>query len=547
MCIEDRVDPQKQLGVHPPKLRGKGDYAGDLRKVPCHHENEEHIAADQIFPLIKTENWYTPTIKHHCPRTAVASSLRACSNKVGFDPKVFSKYKDWFRHVFIPKFMEYLDFELWDIDMTEWLSKYNEKYRENMHKSVDPNNITTCGMCNMEYEAFTKVEMQFTTVPHDYKDTPLNDTKERQICGPCNEKKVWANAFINKLEEVASKFCKEYCGRANWIQICQSLDEINNKMKYLWGASDGSGFDMTQYPEMNELMNELLEKAANHPNVFWKEMLCKDRFIEMIRGSLLLQVSVDHGALKYEAVGRASGDGWTTFGNTMLMISYWQYTFHLAGISDYGLKVKGDDVLFAVLPKDLKKLKTAIAIVFTDKKHEHKHGLGQICKKVNYGDITDLDFLSNEFFLTDKGNLRMTRIPARVIQTNSWSTKVPPSKNEERKLRYRQELCYSKGMCLKAWADGLPIFGALADKMIELGRKGKLSEFNQYADGDRQWYAGRDDYDAYLFYLENKYSITPTEVQEIEKQIRGVQSLSGVLHMPALEKFYTPFVDERFM
>lgn len=535
MVIEDRVDPDKMRGVFDPKISTRGDYKGDLRKVPCTVE-EEHIAADQIFPLIKTGSWYTPTIKHHCPRTAVASSLRACSNKVSFDDKLFTQYSKWFREGFIPKFMDCMSHELTTVDLESWLKRYPKGYRDQLRKSADCDHFNEDP--GFDYEAFTKVEMQFTTVPHDLKETPLNDTKERQICGPTNLKKFMANAFINELEGIASKYFKPYCGRHNWMEICDSLEQAENELKScVWGASDGSGFDMTQYPECNQLMNELITSAARHPNVHFNEPLCPEFVETALDGSLILNVSVDNGQLRYRANGRASGDGWTTFGNTMLMISYWMFTMHLAEIEHFALKVKGDDVLFAVQQADLKRFKEAVDKVFTKSKDEHKHGLGQICKKINYGDLTDLDFLSNEFFLTSEGHYRMTRIPARVIQTLSWTTKLPKisgSKQHE----HRQNLCHSKGMCLKSWADGLPIFGVLADKMIELGKPGKLSCFDEHADASRVWTQGRNDYNAYLVYLEKHYNITALEVKDVENKIKSIGKLSGFIDLPCLERFY---------
>jgi hypothetical protein len=338
------------------------------------------------------------------------------------------------------------------------------------------------------------------------------------------------------LEEVATKYFKFYCGADNWIQICNKLKHGEGERgSSIWGASDGSGFDMTQYPEMNKLMNKLLEACAKHPNMHWKEPLSIKKFLECINRSLLLNVSVDHGQLKYEAVGRASGDGWTTFGNTMLMISYWMFTFYLAEIEDYYLKVKGDDVLFNLSKKDQEALLKAVEQVFTKSKEEHSHGLGQICKKIDFGELTDLDFLSNEFFVTKNGDYRMTRIPARVLQTISWTTKLPPGRKRE---QYRKELCYSKGMCLDAWANGLPIFGVLAKKMIELGKPGKLSEWNEYADGARVWHKGREDYEEYLVYLNQKYGVSREAVKEAEAKISKVKDMKGFLDLPDLGGLY---------
>lgn len=541
MSIPERCDPEEQLGRYPPKLRGKNEY-GNLREVPC-TACEGHVGAHQIFPVVVTEQLYTPTIKHHCPRVALASSLRACSNKVWYDEKVLTKFRIWFRTKYIPEFLAYVQEEPEVvINMESWLDKFSLNYRDKIRRAMDRDRRHFAGEVDMQYEAFTKVELQFTTVPHDLKDTELNDTKERQICGPTDEKKALANAFINKMEEIASKHMDSYCGRANWIEICSSIDKIEEDIpEPVWGASDGSGFDMTQYPAMNELMNELLLAAAHLDNLRFDDPLNVASLKEVLEGSIILSVGIDHGDLKYEAVGRASGDGWTTFGNTMLMIAYWRYTFdEVAHVPRgcYRLKVKGDDVLFCLSKELLPQLKQAIPKVFTDRKNTHEHGLGQICKKVLYGDIEEMDFLSNEFFRNKAGKIRMTRIPARVIQTLSWTTRLP--KNHRDKEIIRRELCYSKGECLKAWAGDLPIFGALANKMISLGKPGKWKDVNQYADGDRVWHKGKDDSKQYLLYLHDRYGITEREVAFVEHKIQTVNSLDGFLNLPCLEKFYNP-------
>ena len=505
--------------------------------MPCIHEDEEHIGADQIFPLIKTEYWYTPTIKHPCPRTQTASILSATSNQVAHDPKMYKRFAIWFRTVYIPDFISYVGQELWHVSLSEWLSKYKPSYQDALKKAVDKDHKEAKTSC--KYCAFIKVEMQFTTVPHDLKSSIWNDVKERQICGPCAQKKMAANAFINKMEEIASKYCKSYCGRANWIEICLGLEQAESELgDCIWGASDGSGFDKTQVPEMNLLMNELAEATVRHPNFSWDEDFDLNEFLYAIQNSLVLDVSMDHGQIRYKYNGRASGDGWTTFFNTMLMRAYWMFTFYIAGVKNYALKVKGDDVLFALNKSDVSKFTEAVEQVFTKSKERHIHGLGQICKKINYGELTDLDFLSNEFFLTKEGRYRMTRIPARVIQTLSWTTKLPKTKNLKKELDYRKQLCYSKGMCLKAWADGLPIFGVLADKMIELGVNGPLTSIDEYSDAPRVWHQNRDDYDSYLLYLERAYLVTKDEVNEVEAKIKKIKDLSGFIELPNLEKLY---------
>jgi hypothetical protein len=536
VTVPERLDITKQLGYFTkPKHIVRRDEYSDLSKIPCGCEDK--IGAEQIFPVFTHTDFRTPTIKHHCPKTCLASALRACSNKVRTDPTVFDDYAAWFRSNFIPKFLDYMSQEHLVVDLEAWLQggRFNKAYQNKIRKSMD---YETKSYEPYNYEAFSKVEMQFTTTLHDLKETPLNDVKERQISGPSDQKKGYANPFINLLEGVAHKHMRQYCGRKNWMEICLAIEKASEEIpNIIHGASDGSGFDMSQLREHNGLMNELFVACAKHPNVQWKEPLSVDEFIRVISESIILNVSMDHGKLKYRAEGRASGDGWTTFGNTMLMISYWMYTFHLAGIKNYYLLVKGDDVLFGFDKHYMQDFMQAQRQVFTDRKDFHRHGLAQICKIIHFGDITDLDFLSNHFFYTLEGRLRMTRIPARVIQTISWShklTQVPPTYNHD---LARQELCYSKGMCLLAWGKGLPIWDALGRKMVELGKQGKFSEFNQYSDGERKWH-DRDDYEAYLTYLDNRYGIDASDVVRVEKKIASLSTLYGELEDDVFNRLY---------
>jgi hypothetical protein len=520
-------------GIYPPKLKKHGEYLGKLSEVQC--DKHDHVGADQIFKILHHPNWYTPTIKHACPRTIVASSLRACSNKVEPDPKIFDGYAKWFRSVYIPKFLKFLDNEVIEVNFDKWLddSSYTKIQKQQLRETFKPENYKY----SHNFKGFTKIEMQDSNVPHELKNTEMNTTKERQICGPDDHKKCLANPFINLLEGVAHKYVKEYCGRKNWLEICHVLDEAEINIKNLiMGDGDGSGFDMTQLKQHNELMNEFIMACARHPNVIWVEPLTVKGLKEALSSSLVLNVSMDGGKLIYTAQGRASGDGWTTFSNTMLMISYWEYTFNLAQINDYFLLVKGDDVLFG-LDRNLKdKFEYYRNIIFTDRKDEHKHGLGQICTEIHYGDIVDLSFLSNHFFRTDNG-LRMTRIPRRIIQSNCWSVKVPKFVKGEKLDYLRKQLCFNKGMSLLAWGTGLPIWQVLGEKMVELGLKGSFTDSNHYVDDMRVWYPV-DNYEDYLYYLESKHNVTPMMVKNIEEKISMIDSINGSIDIEELDLFF---------
>jgi len=524
--------PVKQKGIHPPQIKTRGDYSGNLREVPC-TAGHERPGAIQIFPLFLHQHFRTPTVKHHCPRTAVAASLRACSNKVTPDKFVWEEYSNWFTNIFAKKFVGYLDNEHVTVDMDKWLTggRYNKQYQEKMKRSFTLENR---GRKRIEvYEAFAKIEMQFTNTLHELKDTAENDVKERQICGPSDEKKVMCNAFINELERIAHLYMKTYCGRKNWLEICSGIETwYQDITDPILGASDGSGFDMTQLKANNVLVYNLMKECARHTNVSFNEPLTKEDVYRALDVSETLKVSVDNGQLTYQADGRASGDGWTTFGNTLLMISYWEYAFYLSKIPDdkWRLTVKGDDVLFAVSAEYKSQLESSIKVCFTPNKHEHSHGLGQISKKIDWGQIEDLDFLSNHFFWTGHGKLRMTRIPPRVFQTNSWSTKAIHDP------RLIPGLVYSKGKNLVSWGKGLPIWEVLGNKMMELGRFDSRVQ-NEYSDEGRLW-NGNDDYLSYISYLEYRYGWDLRTVKEIEDLIKQITSLEGFVTLNALDMLY---------
>lgn len=523
-CVVDESRLKGILGRYTSVFSVKDDYLEDQ----C---SKSTIGARQIFPLLKHPSWRTPTIKHHCSRTELAACRRACSNKVGPDPIIKREFEVWFESTIIPEFMRALDKEELTVDLDKWFKEagYPASYVDKIKKANNPESWGE----PYRYEAFAKVEQQFTTTLHDDKDTDLNNVKERQICGPSDVKKLFANPFIHLLEGVAHRHLKQYCGRKNWLEICKTIEgwDIINA---IYGSADGSGFDMTQLKWVNVLMNKLIIAASKHPNVSWNEPLSVDELIKVLRESEILRVMVE--GVYYETEGRASGDGWTTFGNTMLMMSYWRFVMDKLNIP-YELLVKGDDVLVCFNAMYRAQFDAHWPLYFAKTKEEQDHGLGQICTEIKLGNITELDFLSNHFFYDSLGFLRMTRIPARVIQTLSWSTKVTHLDG----VLARQEYCYSKGMCLLAWARGLPIFETLGRKMVELGKPGKRSEYDRYADGGRVWY-DTDDKKAYLKYLEHWYGFTESDIETAESQIKALKSLEGELNIPCFERFYWPLM-----
>jgi len=566
VTIESRLDPVANLGLTPPNFKLSGPYASGLQNCVC-DVPEGHIGAVQIFPLLKYDGYTTPTVKHHCPKTAAAASLRACSNKVEPDEKFFSEYTEYFNG-------EYTDILLGCLDLSgevgvcfeTWLSKdgFDEGYRKKMRQATHHDYLDL--NLNGTYDAFAKIEMQYTSVPHAYKETAMNEVKERQICGPKDQKKWYANPFIYFMEGVAHEHFKDYCGRKNWEQICADIHENTQHIpNIIYGAADGSGFDMTQLIVHNQNLHKLLKRMAAHKNVVFRGDLSKEKVQEALDCSLKLNVSVDFGNLKYTAQGRASGDGWTTFGNTVLMISYWKYCFKKAGIKTYFLRVKGDDVIFAFDRDYLDVFNKAVAECFTTSKEAQAHGLGQICKTIKFGSLWEIDFLSACFGKNEDGTPFMMRMMERLVQTLSWSAKMLKGYSQQYALLMRQkwidskgtdvesrffyailmdrarQLIYDKGMCMLAYGAQMPIVRELALKLIQLGRPGKFREFDKHSDGARKQQPKEGAYESGLKLLELKYGICRNQVAFIIKQIDSITGLTGTIHIPAFAQLYPAF------
>jgi len=446
-------------------------------------------------------------------------------------------YSIWFQTEFAPKFIGYYNQEERTIDLREYLKKFDQNYQRSLLLAVDNDNIKH-SIDRERYKAFPKIEMQFTEEPWYSKETPFNKVKERQICGPSDQKKVYANAFVNILEKVAHDNMKEYCGRKNWPEICATIEEMETKHGALsWSEADGSGFDMTQLYINNELVYQMMMTCAKSYRTHWIEPLNPDWVYDALKVSLVLNVQMDGTNIIYQTEGRASGDGWTTFANTILMISYYQYMMQRARVKDYSLLVKGDDVLIGVKPPDIPGVVREHSNVFTQTKVLQEHGLGQISDPLKFVSIEETSFLSNHFFRLDDNRLRMTRIPARVFQTTSWTTSFSSVAHFTEKRR--RELVFSKGKCLESWAGDLPIWGPLAAKMIALGQPGKKLVIDQYVDAPRVWHRKhKTDSTAYLYYLLQRYKLNRQDVRAIEMAISNIHSLDQVLDVEQVLNFY---------
>jgi hypothetical protein len=535
-----RLSLKANAGVVPAKWKIRDQNWGkivDNELVAPECDAKSHVGAWQIAPIFRLGNksLKTPVVIHPCKRTSWAAAIRSTSNKVQPDAAWVSRFSDYFRKIIIPEVKGLLDQEGLKASIPAWLTKYPLSYRKQMTTVL--NTIDGLDLRHFTYEAFPKVELQFTNVDADQIREPMCDVKERQICGPPAQKKLLANAFINACEKLFSRV-KGYCGAATWEEICKKFDGAENIRRAFFEWMDFSGFDMCT-TTFEPLLLELYKMILAHDNTELEEPLSAEAIIHCLEDSLLLDINIGRGAVNYKAKGRASGDGWTTGSNTIITAAVLRFLLHEAGVPDDQAFVigKGDDSVIAY-PKEFRDAVRDIRLkIFAPKQDYCKHGLGLICKFSREGQADDLDFVSNLVFRANNGKLRMMRIPARVFESISWSTAIPHGVDEETRHRMAKELCFSKGSCLKAWSRGLPIFEVLADKMMSLGCRGKLTDYNPYADAGREW-GSHDDYDACVSYLNERFGISIEAIRRIEQQIRNIHNIYEVVDIPELQLFF---------
>jgi hypothetical protein len=492
--------------------------------------------AGQIAPLTIRAKGDQPVIKHACNLTKMSACIRACSNQVFADPHVIHLWQKELKYIF-NDLIEYMNENPTTVNYYKWLEKYPIQYRQ---KLAVAQSLHDSGEDSFFYGGMSKIEKQFSEVIPGA--IGCDELKERMICCPHDTKKLMANAFCWTMETVAMNCIPEYCGSKNWDEIAADLDHLEASIPNpIWMCADGSGFDTTQHLEILQCFNEQIARLLVYADLTIEGPNDKNDIMKAFDESLILRVSVTQGLFGYETEGtRASGDGWTSFANTLLMISYWRFIFREAGLKPvrngsfiYGMKAKGDDTL-SCIPGDSKMAveRSVSKYMAQDKKPQIK-GLGQICKFVKYGPLEEMDFLSSYFIPTSNG-YRMVRKPARVFQLTPWSTKFVEHSPE----RLSRELCWSNGMCILSWATGLPIFESYGRMLIRVSGLTTGTLHLEWGDEGRVFPDRIGDREAALDWFFNKFDITTSDVDKLEHMFDSNNHQLAVFEDVIFEKFY---------
>jgi hypothetical protein len=497
--------------------------------------------AGQVAPILRGTNKMEPVIKHPCDVNTLAALKRGLECVT--QPE--AKYVPRIHHHFVLLAKQVTQYILDEggliVDGQVWLSHHPQEYRDKIMRRV---NEIKPSQNDREHGIFPKVEMQME-----------EDAKERCIYGPADIMKYLTGPFMHALEGVMHRNHFSYCGKKNWTQIAKCMDEMHENYRRKGEdtidlEADFSRYDSTQKEAILRGFALFVEYVIDNAIIQWGIDMQPDRIKYYVNQAIELHLDAFRGKVKAKVSSRASGDTWTTLANTITSIVLWAVTLENFGFNwnldghrqkmlPISMIFKGDDSYGTMRIRDLPLFNDAVKAAFNTDNNVQPHGVGCIVKMVLSGPTTERSFLSTNIFERSGGGLRLTRIAERVLKTNPYSTKLLPGMKGMDLLA--KELCYAKGMSLKAWADGLPIFGKLGDKMVQLGHPtNRLAvDFREYTHVDAQRICDdvrAADYADYADWLYTRYDITMQDIESIESAIDAIKTpLDEVIH-PALDR-----------
>jgi len=529
----------------PNGLRNSDDWNLNFKTLPC--DASDKPGALQCFPLFDHCLFTTACVCHSCKRTKAASAVRHTSFKLKASPYWWAKFEKFWDDKVIPEILRGFDDRVHIVDIEDWIVKYPLKYQQAIRETMlqpgwdEPQKYT--------YDAFPKIELQVTDVPYELMHTPANAVKERQICGPPMNKKILLNPIINYIEKIASECQRGFCGSATYVQIGDKVTDMR-KVRRTYFSLDGSAFDNGQTHLCNMLLYRMLVAIFNHKNFMVKLPLTTKMALYVFLASIILRVNVDRGEVSYQADARASGDGWTTWGNTELMRAYVWFTCEVADINwnDWDGLFKGDDVLGSVDQLQRQALADAFRKLWATKNEEILYGIGQIAKFIKFGPLEEHDFLSCDLFWDEFDRATLVNKPKNILEKFWLTTKYDVNIYKSDKL---DDICKNlvaraldKANCLDTLMGFTDMWSSMIQATRKIAAKYGVVTGSGIDVGYNDVYKNRRNdigpltnslYEESLYY---KHGFTYADIKQFIDTMHTSMDVFDVVNVPCLFKFF---------
>jgi len=557
-CATDEQLVQGEVAMDPQwRIRDKEWMTKSWKDLPCECQRETN--GIQIFPQLQFDGFVRPTIYHSCKRTAMAAALRNTSNKLKPEKAVMAKFIKYAKY----RFRLIANTAKWDlihIDVEKHYARY-PLAKQAIFKKYYADRATN--KPNTMLDSFLKLE--------------IGPEKSRNICSMSDEMMCEVSATIDAFQKMMKEHLAGYTPDYTMEELGEAISlahwEIRDPVPF---SSDGSGFDLTQLKPQHELFTWMISEFLNWSNVTTCDKVDKERVIEYVKKSEILNINIARGAITYQAAGRASGHSWTSVANTMLMILYWDFMLSVCADvprNDYQLFVKGDDVFGFIRKKYVSVMKSTVARYMADKMPDHitSYGLGQISKFLLIGNLEKHTFLNCNLMQVNHRIVPIMRLDV-ACKKFSWTSKFnkgmfdqiqklslfdPKRKRMIGKFNeHLMELLLAKTLSYENLMGKMPIFRELiyvAKRLVKRTEKHlqrKIApdtiEVNSYTAKLRTTPHSDSNIREYERFLFDTFNLTRTDIWRIERRIHLARDVQDILHIPQLRQvFMSEFVESQ--
>jgi hypothetical protein len=411
-----------------------------IADIPCTCKKKKMLK--QILPVgINTGKVMCYT---SCMKTLFAAFKRQLKAVPQPDKKILQEFLDFSKKLIDKYIIPHLDD--FDYSLSKWMNhlsaakqdkmdmakmNYERKFDEK-GKKIILDKVIYGLMCKIEAQQAGGKNRAIANIKDDIK----------YIMGPV----CW------ELEQLFTKYFPGYCGNKSGTDLEDYLSSAYENGFNVSMQGDGSGFDLSQHPEIRELDKYIYNKLIERHKIwhvdekdfkFVTNVDCRQILPEIIVNNrkMVPFTSIIPGTV-------FSGSSDTTLMNTIRMACYNHFTLYKAKMemNEYELLAKGDDFMVLTDASSTGKIKKSYEELWSakpkDKSYESNYkrkGLGQILKFIKIGDFSTIDFCSNaiiQYNYDGKVRFRVMRRPERMIELAHYSRKATHMNDKELKQYY---------------------------------------------------------------------------------------------------------------
>jgi hypothetical protein len=361
-----------------------------------------------------------------CMRTLFAAFKRQLKAVPRPDPHITNEFIEFSKRM-IDK---YITPHLYDFDysFSRWMNHLTLSKQKKIEKVMAEYKEKRDLIRMVEYGLMCKIETQ------------QSGGKNRAIANIDDMTKYIMGPVCWELEHLFTEYFPGYCGNKSGTQL---EDFLNSAYHHGFTTSlqgDGSGFDLSQHPELREIDMYIYNKLVEN-NRIWHVSQRDFQFVTNVQYRRIVPSAYVNNTktIPFTSIipGTVfSGASDTTLMNTIRMALYNHFTLYKAGLilDDYELLAKGDDFMVLTDSSLCPKIQQSYDNLWAAKpkgndyaSNYYRKGIGQILKFLKIGDFSTLDFCSNAvipYEIDGIKKFRVMRRPERMIELAHYSRKA---------------------------------------------------------------------------------------------------------------------------